>query len=417
MRRPSWRRFVPLLLGLPLPCALYAQRSLSWDEVRERFQKNNPSLLAGQLLIDESQADEITAGLRPNPMFSSINDEFLFFNPDKFKPFGTSQWTQSVSQLIERQRKRPLRVESARLATRIAGTDQQDLVRQMLFDLRDAFVRTLQAKSLLDVARENLDYYDKILDVNRARLKSGDIAQVDLTRLDLQRAQFQSDLVNAVVNLRTAKISLLSLMNERQSVDSLDVDGEFAFRALNMTIEEARQGALDARPDLRSAATAITKVKADNKLAWANGSTDPEMYFEYQRAGSDNTMGFGVNFPLRIFDRNQGEKARTAVEIKRAERNREAVVSGILRDVDSAFATMESVRDLILPYRDRYIPAAHEVRETVSFSYAHGGASLLDFLDAQKSYRDTELAYQNLIGNYLSALNQLSQAVGKEITP
>jgi cobalt-zinc-cadmium efflux system outer membrane protein len=412
MRSWLWLLLPCLLLGLS-EGALLAQTPLTWEQVRERFQKNNPNLLAGQLLIGESRANEMTAGLRPNPVFSSINDQF---DPTDFRPANGSQWTQSITQLIERRRKRPLRVESARLATSIATTDQRDLERQLLFTLRDAFVRTLQAKAALAFATQNLAYYDKVLEVNRQRYKAGDIAQVDLARLELQRAQFESDLVNAQVNLRTAKIALLALMNERQPVDSFDVTGLFDYRPLAMTAEQARQTSLAARPDLRSAVTAIAKAHTDEKLAWANGSTDPALYAEYQRTFT-NTLGFGVIIPLRIFDRNQGEKERARLEIARAERTRQAVEAGVLRDVDSAYATVESVRDLIVPYRDRYIPESHDVRETVSFAYSRGGASLLDFLDAQKAYRDTQLAYQTLIASYLSALNQLSQAVGQEVLP
>ncbi len=397
--------------------AALAQRALTWDEVRERFHTNNPNLLAGQLQVRESQASEITAGLRPNPVISSINDEFLLFNPDRFKPFDTSQWTQSISQLIERRKKRPLRVESARLATSIASTDLADQERQLLFNLRDAFVRALQAKAFVDLANDNLAYYDRVLAVNRERFNAGDLARVDLTRLELQRAQFESDVVNARVNLRTAKIALLALMNDRQPVDTFDITGPFDFRPVPLTLEEARRAAVNVRPDLQSATTAVQKAVADNRLAWANGSWDPQLYLEYQRTQSDNTMGFGVSLPLRIFDRNQGEKERTRLDIDRARRFRESVIAGIYRDVDSAYATVNSVADLIVPYRDRYLPQARDVRETVSFSYSNGGASLLDFLDAQKSYRDTELAYQNLIASYLSALNQLSLATGREVMP
>ena len=418
MRRRQWLSLAPLFPALVFPFASLAQRPLTWEEVRGRFQANNPSLLAGQYNIEESRANEITAGLRPNPVFSSINDQLYLFNPDKLKPlFDTAQWTQSVTQLFERRRKRPLRVDSAKLATAIAGTDQQDLERQLLFSLRDAFVRTLQAKAFSALANENLAYYDKVLEVNRERFRAGDIAKVDLTRLELQRVQFESDVVNAQVNLRTAKIALLALLNDRTPVDQFDVEGPFAYSDLLLTLEQAREVALDSRPDLKSASTAITKAQTDNQLAWANGSTDPDFYLEYQRTQTDHTMGFGFTIPLRIFDRNQGEKIRTQLDIKRAERNRDAVTSGILRDVDSAYATVLSVRDLVLPYRDRYLQQATDVRETVSFAYSRGGASLLDFLDAQKSYRDTQLAYQNLIGSYLSALNQLSQAVGKEVLP
>jgi cobalt-zinc-cadmium efflux system outer membrane protein len=204
VRMRSQIRLIFLLLGV-FESAAWAQGPLTWEQVRERFRKNNPNLLAGQLLIGEARANEVSAGLRPNPVFSSINDEF---DPTNFQPGSGSQWTQSITQLIERRRKRPLRVESARLATSIAGTDQQDLERQLMFALRDAFVRTLQAKALLDLANQNLTYYDKILEVNRARYRAGDIAQVDLARLELQRAQYESDLVSAQVGLRTAKISL-----------------------------------------------------------------------------------------------------------------------------------------------------------------------------------------------------------------
>jgi cobalt-zinc-cadmium efflux system outer membrane protein len=409
MRRQHARRLVFLFLGLP-SCALLAQGPLTWEQVRDRFQKNNPSLLAGELLANEARADEVTAGLRPNPEFSSIDDEF---SPNN----GGSQLTQSITQLIERRHKRALRVESARYATAIAGTDQQDLVRQLLFSLRDAFVRTLQAKAWVELAGQNLTYYDKVLEVNRERYRAGDIAGVDMTRLELQRAQFESDAVNAKVNLRTAKIALLALMNERQPVDSFDVAGDFGYRRLDMTLDEARRASLAARPDLKSAVTAVTKAQSDHQLAWANGSTDPTLYLEYQRQQQFNTAGFGVSLPLRIFDRNQGEKEKTEIEMTRAERNRLAVEVGILRDVDSAYATVLSVQELILPYRDHYIQQATDVRETVSFAYSRGGASLLDFLDAQKSYRDTLLAYQTLIASYLSALNQLSQSVGQEVMP
>jgi len=206
-------------------------------------------------------------------------------------------------------------------------------------------------------------------------------------------------------------------MNERQPVDSFDVAGDFGYRRSDMTLDEARRASLAARPDLKSAVTAVTKAQSDHQLAWANGSTDPTLYLEYQRQQQFNTAGFGVSLPLRIFDRNQGEKEKTEIEMTRAERNRLAVEVGILRDVDSAYATVLSVQELILPYRDHYIQQATDVRETVSFAYSRGGASLLDFLDAQKSYRDTLLAYQTLIASYLSALNQLSQSVGQEVMP
>jgi outer membrane protein, heavy metal efflux system len=282
--------------------------------------------------------------------------------------------------------------------------------------LRMAFVQMLQAKSILEVAGDNLNYYDEVIRVNGERLKAGDISQSDFDRIQLQRVQFETDLVTAQVNLRTAKITLLSIMNDRStSVDALDVAGDFDFKETIVLPQELRQAALDARPDLTTATTAVRKAQVDKKLAWANGSWDPTVGLEYQRTQPDNTAGISVGLPIRIFDRNQGEKARTQLEIQRAEKVRDAIIASIFRDVDSAYATVESTRQLLRPYRDRYLPQAQKVRDTISFAYRNGGASLLDFLDAQKGYRDAELAYRNLIGSYLNAVSQLNFAVGREV--
>jgi cobalt-zinc-cadmium efflux system outer membrane protein len=255
-----------------------------------------------------------------------------------------------------------------------------------------------------------------VIAVNRERMKAGDIARVDLSRVELQRVQFESDLVNARVNLRTAKIALLALVNDRTPVDQFDVTGQYDDRVIVPALDELRAQSLALRPDLQSAVTAIDRAKNDNKLAWANGSTDPTLALDYTRAGPFNTIGLGFSIPLRVFDRNQGEKERTRLEIERSQSMRTSIEVSIYRDVDSAYATVESARALLQPYRDRYLKQAEEVRDTVSFSYGRGAASLLEFLDAQKAYRDTQLNYRNLIAGFLSAVNQLNLAVGKDVT-
>ncbi len=331
------------------------------------------------------------------------------------RPFSTTQMIPSVSQLIERKNKRGLRVESSKLATAGARTDQEDLERTLMFSLRDAFNRVLQGKSVLELARDNLHYYDKVVAVNRERYQAGDISKLDFQRVELQRVQFESDIANAEVNLRTAKIQLLALMNDRAAVDAFDVTGDFEYKDQSIPSEELRTAALAARPDLQSANTAIQKAQVDHKLAWANGSTDPTLGLEYAWIPQVNTAGFSVSIPLRIFDRNQGEKARTEIEITRSQRLRDSLVAGIYRDVDSAHAQLQSVLALLRPYRRKYLAESLQIRDLVSFSYSNGGASLLDFLDAQRSYRDTQLAYRNLIGSYLTAVAQLNLAVGKEV--
>ena len=414
MQRRHWRALAPLLLVAGITGRAAAQQALTWEQVRERFLANNPNLSASRINIEEIRANEITAGLRPNPDLSVVLDQFHLFNPP-VDPFNNSQWTPTVQQLFERRHKRQLRVASAQEATAIAGTDAEDLQRTLSFSLRDAFNRILLAKSLYDLAQENVQYYDQVIRLNQERLKAGDISQSDFDRIDLQRVQFESDLVNSRVNLRTAKIDLLQFMNERQPVDAFDITGDFGFKETILLPQELHQHALDARPDLRSATRAVEKAQVDNRLAWANGSVDPTLGFEYQRTGPDHTAGLIFSIPLRVFDRNQGEKARTSLDIQRSERVREALIATILHDVDAAYAQVDGTRSLLRPYRDRYLPQAEKIRETVSYAYRNGGSSLLDFLDAQKSYRDTQLAYRNLIGSYLTAVNQLNLAVGREV--
>jgi cobalt-zinc-cadmium efflux system outer membrane protein len=365
---------------------------------------------------------EITAFLRPNPDFSLLTDGTQI-TPNKgvWQPFSGTLTQTGISYLHERRNKRELRLESAKEGTSIAIAQQDDTVRTMLFNLRNAFVSALQSKAIRDLARENLEAYDRVLGVSRDRLQAGDIAQVDVMRLDLQRVQYESDLQTAEVNVRTAKIQLLQLLNDRTPVEQFDVAGAFDFAEVLISRDEARAIALDSRPDLRAALDSIEKAKTDHRLAIANGSSDPTFTgwwtnnSSFSNPFANETVGASVNFPLRIFDRNQGEKARTEIDIRRNERLREATLAQVYSDVDSAFATLSSTVALLHPYKAKYLDEAIKVRDTISFSYQHGGASLLDFLNAENDYRQIRVTYLNLVGSYLNAANQLNLAVGREV--
>jgi outer membrane protein, heavy metal efflux system len=406
-----------LFLAAILAGSSLAQRALTWQEVRDRFEAANPSLQAGRIGIDESRANETTAFLRPNPNLGLTADQV---NPFPGGPphstFGALLSVASVSYLHERQHKRELRLESAQDATKIAVSGQDDLERTLLFSLRMAFVETLQEKAVLDLAKQNLSYYDNLLGVNRDRYQAGAIAQVDLDRLELQRVQYESDLQTAEVDLRTAKIQLLALLNDTTPVDQFDVTGPFDFSTQVMSLGDVRQAALDARPDLRAALESIEKAKTDHRLAVANGSTDPVLGVDVGRNPPiDQYIGVSVNIPLRIFDRNQGEKLRTQLDIDRNDRLMEATRAQVFSDVDSAYAAVTSAVLLLQPYKDRYLDQATRVRDTIAFSYEHGSASLLDLLNAQADYRSVEVNYLNLVGSYLNAVSQLNLAAGREV--
>lgn len=399
-----------------------AQRPLNWDEVKAKFEANNPTLHAGQIGIDESKANETTAYLRPNPQLTFLTDGAQIA-PYKgvWQPLTGLEEYVGVSYLHERAHKRELRLQSAKGATDIAISGQADLDRTTLFALRSAFVGALQAKAVLQVVDDNLAYWDKVLSISRDRFQAGDLAQVDLDRLELQRAQFESDVQTAEVNLRTSKITLLMLLNDRTPVDQFDVVGPFSFDERLAPLDDFRNTALDTRPDLRAAVQAVDKAKTDHQLAVANGSTDPTLSAWYTHNPSfsnpyaHDTLGASVSIPLRVFDRNQGEKLRTQLDIDRNQKLLDANRAQVFNDVDSAYATVDSNLILLRAYKARYLEQSVRVRDTIKFSYEHGAAALLDFLNAENDYRAIQLNYVNLIGTYLTAAAQLNMAVGREV--
>jgi len=374
------------------------------------------------LNIDESKAQEITAFLRPNPGFTlAVDGTQIAPHVGVWRPFRGTFEEPGISYLHERQHKRELRLESAKKGTLIAEWTQADLERNLIFGLRSAFVSTLQAKAVLQLAKDNLAYYDHVLDISSKRFKAGDIAQIDLDRLELQRVQYESDLQTAEVNLRTAKIALLMLLNDRTPIEQFEVNGPFDFSEQLLPRDEFRKIALDTRPDLKAAVEAVDKAQTDHKLAVANGSTDPTLGAWYTHNSSNNnpfgvnTLGVSVGIPLRVFDRNQGEKLRTQLDITRNERLRDAAEAQVFSDVDSGYATLDSTVILLKPYKAKYLQQSVRVRDTIYYSYQHGAASLLDFLNAESDYRAVQLNYVNLLGSYLTAAAQLNLAVGREV--
>jgi outer membrane protein, heavy metal efflux system len=411
---------VVLVAGL-LPVTVFPQITLTWQQVKDKFTAENPTLKAAALSIDESRAAEITAYLRPNPDFTITADGFQINPNPVYRPVSGVYESPAISYLHERQHKRELRLANAKKSTEIAATSYLDQERGLIFNLRTAFASVLQAKAFLDNAKLNLTYWDRELGVDRQRLNAGDIAQIDYDRLELQRVQFQSDFETATVNVRTAKIQLLMLLNDRTPIEQFDISGPYDYAQLAMPLEEFRNMALETRPDLKVAIQGVELAKLAYQLAVSNGSTDPTLSFWYSHnpsfsnAAASQTVGGSISIPLRIFDRNQGEKARTVVDISRNQRLADAAKAQVFNDVDSAYVTIQSAVNLLRPYKEKYMEMAARIRDRVSFAYQHGGASLLDYLDAEKSYRDTRLAYLNLIGSYLAAAAQMNQAVGREV--
>jgi len=421
-RRARLHAPIALLLAGLLPVAAAAQITLTWQQIKDKFEAVNPTLKAAQYSIDESRAAEITAYLRPNPTATGVLDQLTFLPQTSgagqtvFRPLASVFPFASVSYLHEREQKRELRLDTAKKSTEITMSAYSDQERGLVFNLRTAYVQVLQAKAFLQNAKENLAYWDRELGIDRTRFAAGDLSQVDLNRLVLVRPQFESDFETAAVNLRTAKIQLLQLLNNRTPIEQFDVTGTYDYTDSLMAMDEYRGLANAARPDLREALESVELARLNHKLAVANGSTDPTFSVDVGRNPPISAyFGVSVSIPLRIFDRNQGEKARTQIDIGRNEKLADAAQTQVFSDVDSAYVTLTGALNLLRPYKTEYLVLSTKTRDMIQFSYQNGGASLLDYLDAEKSYRDVRLAYLNLIGSWLTAAAQMNMAVGREV--
>jgi cobalt-zinc-cadmium efflux system outer membrane protein len=398
-----------LVLALALPVArVHAEPPLTRLTLAEAVAAalaSNPTLRAKTLEVSSVRANEITAGLIPNPQASYTATQLGSRNQDQ-------QHTLTVGQTIETGGKRRRRVESARAATAVTTQELFDVRRQVILQVKKAFTDGLVARATLALAEDNLKSLDEVERIQRFRAERGDISELELTRLQVQRFAFERDAADARLAGEAARIALRAAIGPAAVDERVDILGELDFRDVPADLEALRQRALEARPDLKAAAAAYAKAQADVNLARANAWWDVTPQALYERIGPDNTFGFGVSIPLRIFDRNQGEIARTLTEVDRTASLRQAVATQVLADVDTAYAGLVSQRERVVRLRDVYLPKALQVRRTVEFAYRRGGVSLLDFLDAQRTYRETAGEHIRALGNFWAAVYQLEAAAG-----
>ena len=399
--------------------ALAQQPSFTWEQIRDKFLITNPTLEAQAQSIESSRAAEVTAGLRPNPQFQ--ND--------------TTSATIGIYQELEIAGKRPARLQSARLGTSIAETDFANARRTLVFSLRQAFVAALLAKSDIDFAQKNLADYQKAIELNRLMLQQGAISRGTFLKIELQTLQFQTDVDDATLALKTAKATLRALVGPPNLPQNFDVQGDLRAIALEKSLSELEQLALSSRPDLKSSETSREKSLADLRLAKANRWPDPTIgtsflhtgnelggpsWFQpfYPKGGIPNAMGLGIaSFSIPLFNRNQGEIARTRSEQLRADFLLQAARNQVLQDVETAYASFESSRERVRLYEETYLSRAKESLDIEEFSFRNGAASILDFLDAERTYRTTQLAYRQQLAAYMTNLAQLEAAVGRLLVP
>jgi len=396
-----------VLLGAPArPFAQAPVSTLTLDEAVSLAGAANPTVRAKEFEVQAVGANEVTAALRPNPSANFLAEQFGGGS------VAQTQYTFNVGQPIELGGKRQRRIDSARAATKVTGLELADLRRQLVFQVKKSFSDILIAREALALTEQNLAALGELERVHRFRAEKGDISGLELLRIEVERFAFERDASDARQALGAAKVALRTAVGQERVAEQFEVVGELTFPVVTRSRAELYRMALDARPDLRAAQAAREKARADIDLAKANAWWDITPQIEYQRIGPDNTIGFGFSLPIKLFDRNQGEIARTQAEAKRAEATREALLAQALAEVDLALAAVTAEQAKVALLRDTYLPKMKQARDTVEFAYQRGGVTLLDFLDAQRTYREKSLDYFRSIGNYHTALYQLEAAVG-----
>lgn len=402
-------------------CAAFSQTStsisasvpLTMQQAVDLARVKNPSLLAAHQNLLSVKAQEIQAGARVNP-YLNVAGSNVTLAEDSNNPYD---YNVGVGRLFERGEKRRWRLDSARSTTAQTDAQYHAQEQQTILSVRQAFTSFVLAKAAKKLADDNLNDFKHEVDIGRDRLKAGDIAKLDFERLDLQLAQFESDESNAITNAQQASIQLQTLLGYDKARTDFDVVGDIVPPVVAMTQEQLEQRALAERPDYHAAHLGVAVADANVKLAYANGTTDPTLEADYDRNGSDNSVGFSLNIPLRFFDRNQGNK-ETSKFVAQASRFTEvATRNQVFGDVDQAWSGYANAKLLSDRYNGHYVDEARGILDISKFSYEHGGLALIDYLDALRESRTVTSAALSAYAQTWMSIHQLSFVTATEVVP
>jgi cobalt-zinc-cadmium efflux system outer membrane protein len=393
---------------------------VSLDRAIELALQHNHSLLATRTTIDQSRAEEVTANLRPNPVLSWDAQFLPVFSPSTFSADYLNQSAQfdlGLSYLIERGKKRQRRLGAARDQTAVTVASVSDNERTLTAAVAQQFIGALLANANLELAQQDLSSYQDTMQISEARFQAGNISEGDLLKIQLQLLQFQMDL-NAARLARVQALAALRQLTGFESVpENYDVDGELTRQDIHVNLDDLKMMALRSRPDYRGAQLGLTAAQSQYKLAQANGKQDLTAGFSHSHVAGINVDSVFFNIPLPIFDRNQGEITRTDLAISQAQETQTAALEGVMTDVTSAYENLHTNDEVVNLYTSGYLKQAEDSRDIAQYAYQRGAASLLDYLDAERSYRATELAYRQALAVRMLAIEQLRQAVGTRSLP
>jgi outer membrane protein, heavy metal efflux system len=400
--------------GQPLPTRI------TLDEAIRLALQHNHALLAAQSTILQNQAQEITANLRPNPVLAWDTQFLPIFQPSNFTANyfeNQAQFDIGVGYLFERGGKRQHRLQAAKDQTAVTRAQVTDNERQLTFNLSQQFINVLLAQSTLDLALQDYDSFQKTVDISESRYKAGDMSEGDFLKIKLQLLQFQSDVFAAKLSKVQALAALRQLLGFESVPDSFDVEGSLDYQPVHGNMDDFKALALRTRPDLQAAQLGVTAARSQESLAEANGKRDLNVTFDYSHVAGVNSGTFFFNIDLPIFDRNQGEIARTRYAITQFQELQSEAAQQVLTDVVDAYEALHSNDQIIQLYRSGYVDEAQKSRDISEYAYRKGAASLLDYLDSERTYRANQLAYRQALASYMTALEQMRQAVGTRNLP
>jgi outer membrane protein, heavy metal efflux system len=425
-RVPRWRMWIAIALGCAAlaPHPIAAQQSpparITLEQAMDLAARHNHALLATRNTILQSQDSEITANLRPNPTINWDAQFLPFFSPSNFTGTylnNSAQFDLGIGYLFERGQKRQHRLEAAKGQTSVTQSMVADNERTLSFNVAQQFIAVLLAQSNIDFAEQDLKSFQQTVDIGEAQYKAGDISEGDLLKIKLQLLQFQSDVSAAKLAKVQALAGLRQLVGFESVPENFDVQGDLEYLPVHSGLDDLKAQALHSRPDLRAAQQGITASQSQFSLAKANGKRDLTASFNYTHVAALNTGALFFNIQLPVFDRNQGEIARTQTAVTQFQELANEASEQVVSDVVDSYAGLRTNDQIIQLYRSGYVDQAKASRDISEYAYKRGAASLLDFLDAERTYRSNQLAYRQALASYMLALEQLREAVGNRSLP
>ncbi|HEY8669366.1 MAG TPA: TolC family protein, partial [Terriglobales bacterium] len=403
-----------------LGTAVAQKTAITLDQAIDLALAHNHSIKATRTLILQNEAQEITANLRPNPTLGADTQFIPFFSPQDFSGDNlnnTQQFDIGIGYLFERGRKRQHRLQAARDQTAVTRAQVADAERTLAFNVGQQFVTVLLAESTLEFALRDLKDFQQTVDIGESQFRAGYIGEGDYLKIKLQLLQFQTDVSSA----RLAKVQALTGLRELLGYDAVPADfevaGDLAYQPLKAGVEDLQAQALRERPDFRAADLGITAARSQVLLAKANSKVDINGTYDFSHVSGESTASIFVGFELPVFNRNQGEIARTNYALTQSQEQQRSASDTVLSDVANAYEAVKSNDEVVQLYISGYLKQAQDSRDISEYAYKRGAASLLDFLDAERSYRSTQLAYRQALGSYMTALEQLKEAVGTRNLP